>query len=462
MKYLQRLLGLLIISAAIFSCQKEYSVENNGANSNATAQWEFKEAGVQFKGPIDTVSVDTLGGYKFLTINGRSADGTAQITLQAFGVDLKVGTYKTPFSLFAYIKGGTPVYQSDQSAADSFSIVITKIDSFGVTGTFSGNALTGSTVKKIVDGKFTAVIKSSVVVPPVTTDSGNVVLWSKAGCGGGTSTTAINVSVGGKAGQITSFGATEPTTCDPAGTYHLKLPVGTYPWVAKCGTDSVTGVLVVTKNGCTKQLVDFTAPVVTTDYFPTTLNSFWAAMYDPAVKSSDSAVTVSTGNATYSGTPYSVFTYYDFKDSIYYPEYFRKGGGVYYEYYSDSDNYFGFDVAQHFEFIFLKDNVPVNTTWSSGTVSGTINNGTPLTARVDCMILETGASVTVGGIPYTNVIKVRNSYFGGLNGATPTEAYRIEQWFAKGVGLVRYQESIAPDFATATTVQNTFKYYVAP
>ena len=463
MKYLKRLLLLLTISAAVFSCQKEYSVENPTGNSNTTAQWEFKEAGVQFKGPIDSASVDTLGGYRFLTMNGRSTDGTAQITLQLFGVDLKVGTYKTPFSLFAYIKGGTPIYQTDQTAADSFTIIISKVDSFSVAGTFTGNALSGGAVKKIVDGKFTAVIKSNVVAPPVVPDSGNVVLWSKAGCGGGTSTAAINVAVAGKAGQITSFSATEPGTCDPAGTYHLKLPVGNYPWVAKCGTDSVTGTLVVTKNGCTKQLVDFAGPVLTGDYFPTTKNSNWMSLYDPLVAQSDSTNTFVTGDTkTYGGKPYNVFIYSDYKFLYYDSLFYRKdNNGSYFEYYSDSVNIFGFDTAKAVEYTFLKDNVGVGATWSTGDINGTItdaNGKHPVVARIDGSLLDKVTSVTVGGKAYNDVIKVRLSYMLGVG--TAVEAFRIEEWFARGVGLVKYQEFLGPDFTSPSTIQNTVRYQV--
>ncbi|MEO5593235.1 MAG: hypothetical protein ABIR15_01670, partial [Chitinophagaceae bacterium] len=158
MKYLQRLLAFVTLCAAFFSCQKEYSIENPVGGSNVSAQWEFKEAGVLFKGSIDTVEVATINNYKFITIDGRSSDGTAEITLQVFGADIKVGTYKTPFSLFAYVKGGNYIYQTDQTLADSFTVVITKIDSFSIAGTFSGKAS-----KTIVDGKFSAVIKQRPV-----------------------------------------------------------------------------------------------------------------------------------------------------------------------------------------------------------------------------------------------------------------------------------------------------------
>ena len=124
MKYLQRLFILLTVSAAIFSCQKEYSIENPTGSNTPTAQWEFKEAGVQFKGPVDTAMIDTIITptvvYKFLTINGHSEDGSSQITLQVFGADLKVGTYKTPFSLFCLFKRRCYAYLPNRSNHNRF------------------------------------------------------------------------------------------------------------------------------------------------------------------------------------------------------------------------------------------------------------------------------------------------------------------------------------------------------
>src|ERR1700712_3670090 len=166
MKYLQRLFILLTVSAAIFSCQKEYSVENNGGSLSASAQWSFTEGSAQFKGPIDTVTVDTVGAYTFLTISGHSSDKKDLITLQVFGASVKAGTYKTPFSLFAYARNGVIMYQTNQTAVDSFTIVISKLDSTGITGTFSGKAWDSSkTYKTIVDGKFSSVFKAATVTP---------------------------------------------------------------------------------------------------------------------------------------------------------------------------------------------------------------------------------------------------------------------------------------------------------
>ncbi|HTE09954.1 MAG TPA: hypothetical protein VK645_03275 [Chitinophagaceae bacterium] len=436
MKYLQRLLVLLTISAAIFSCQKEYSIENPGGIVNTTAQWEFKEGGVQFKGPIDTASIDTISNYKFLTIIGRSDDGSSQITLQVFGADLKVGTYKTPFSLFAYIKGGTPVYQTDQTATDSFTIVITKADINGVTGTFSGKALNGTTGKTIVDGKFSAVLKPAG--PPVTpgpADSGQVLLWSKAGCAGGV-ITPINVSVSNKTGQITQFVTTEPGTCNQAGAFSVKLPVGTYPWVAKCSSDSVTGTVTVTKDGCTKQEVNFAA-VPTGDYFPMTTNSNWSYLFEASTPD-DTLYILSTGvTKPYAPGTFNLFTndYGTGKDSSYY----RKTSGSYYEYYPAEVNTFGLDAPLAVEHIFLKDNVAQGATWESS-YSGLFQT-VPVTAKIRDTLSQKITSYSVSGKTYSDVLEVHSGYFVIFPAPVGTQqAFIVKQWFAKGVGLIKYYQ----------------------
>jgi len=441
MKYLQRLLALFIITTAIFSCQKEYSLENGTITTSVTAQWEFKENGVQFKGPIDTVSVDTISGYKFLTLNGRSDDGTTQITLQVFGADLKVGTYKTPFSLFAYIKGSTVIYQTDQSATDSFTISLSKVDTTGVTGTFSGKAMSGTASKTIVDGKFSAVIKRSTTTPS-TTDSGKVVLWSKAGCGGGTSTSPITVSVNNKSGQITQFLTTEPSTCDPAGSFSLSLPVGNYPWVAKCGTDSVTGTVSVTKGGCTKVQVDFTA-APTGDYFPTTPASNWSYIHAGGA-ADDTLFVYSTGNTkTFTGNAYNIFIN-DYGVSGFDTSYYRKGSGstsgLYYEYYPASYNAFGLDSpATAVEHIFLKDNVAQGTAWTSP-YSGTYQ-GVAVTATINDTLAQKLTTYTVAGKSYPNVLEVHSGYYAVFPAPIgKQQLYLIKQWFAKGVGLIQYYQ----------------------
>lgn len=161
---------MAVVGLLFFSCQKEYSIENNTGTSTTSSQWEFKENGVQFKGPIDTATIDTISQYVFLTLSGHSADGTSQISLQLFDTKLQTGTYKTPRSLFTYATGSNIIYQTNQQLPDSFTIVITKLDSTGIAGTFSGKAFQGSTAKSIVEGKFSVSLKngSGAGTSPVT------------------------------------------------------------------------------------------------------------------------------------------------------------------------------------------------------------------------------------------------------------------------------------------------------
>ncbi len=339
---------------------------------------------------------------------------------------------------------------------DSFSITITKIDTASVTGTFSGKAKDKSGASRtIVDGKFSAKFKthSSVINPPVT-DSGQVMLWSKSGCGGGTSTSPIAVSIAGKSGQITNFYATEPTACGTAGTFTTKLAVGSYNWTAKCGTDSVTGSVTVTKGGCTKVEVNFAAALL--DYFPVTPNSNWSYLYEGGT-SADTLFTLSTGSLKTFGTAsYSLFTNTDgvTKDSSYY----RKGGGIYYEYFPADLNVFNFDNPSAFEYIFLKDNVAVNTSWNNP-VSGTVTQ-IPVTGNIKGTILEKGVAATVSGISYPDVIKVRLQFM-FTAGTVTQEVYRIEEWFARGKGLVKYIDFTGPtDFTVPTDVLNATRTQV--
>jgi hypothetical protein len=254
MKQIKQLLATAAAAILIWGCAKEKSFEIPRA---AQAQWEFQEGSNQFKGPVDTAFLEDLNAVKFLTIEGRSEDGRDRIALEIISANIGPGTYKTPFCAFTYLRNNNLLYQNNQIAVDSFAITIDRLDSSGVSGTFSGNVLDSSgATKAIRNGKFAAKFKNTVITPPTATD-GKLMLWSKAGCGGNG---PIDVSVAGKNGQITTFTATEPVNCGASEAYNVSLPAGTYVWKAKCGTDSVLGTAVITSNGCTKALVDFAAP----------------------------------------------------------------------------------------------------------------------------------------------------------------------------------------------------------
>jgi hypothetical protein len=463
MKYLQHLLVLSGAIVIFFSCQKEYSVENNGPGTNIGAsQWQFKDStGALLKGPVDTAYIDSVGPLKYLTVEGVSDDGRDFITLQVFGTTIAPGAYKLPNSMFDYIRSGVSIYQSDAAVAPDFTVNITAIDTAGVTGTFSGKVKdANNVVRTITEGKFAGKFKkSNVVVPPPVTDSGQVMLWSKAGCGGGTSTTPIAVSISNKTGQITSFTATEPTACGVAGMFTVKLLVGSYTWKAKCGADSISGTVAVTKNGCTKAEVNFAAPPPTGDYFPTTFFSNWSYIYVYAGSPPDDTAYTLSNNTTkiFGPNTYNLFTtQYDpnSKDTVYY----RKGSGIYYEYYSAEQNYFGFDNNVAVEHVILKDNVTAGTVWEAS-YNG-IFQSVPVAVKISDTLKTKLPSFTVGATTYQDVLEVRTGYYGVFPAPVGTQQLlAVRQWFARGVGLIKYYQLDINNNSEYTTNITRFKVF---
>jgi hypothetical protein len=251
MKWISRMIMLLVATWTFQACQKEYSVENGGGVGSFASQWEFKDGTTQFKGPVDTAYIDDFGVVKGMTIEGSSPNGLDAFILEIFAQSFTVGTYKSPQALMSYLRNGTQVtYQVDPTVPNAFEVNITKIDSASVSGTFGGKVLDSSgQVKTITEGKFVAKLKSTVTPPPPPGE-GKVTFWAAESCSAGR---AMTLQIAGRTGTITSFTATEPTACGAAGTATFTLPVGNYTYKLLCGTDSIgTGSVAITANGCVK------------------------------------------------------------------------------------------------------------------------------------------------------------------------------------------------------------------
>jgi len=256
MKFLKHIAFFALAVVTLLGCQKEYSIETGGTPGTVTSQWEFKEGSNAFKGPFDTAYIEDVGVLKVLTLEGTSQSGLDDFTLQVFGQDIKVGTYKTPLAYMSYLKNGTKtLYETDPTAVDAFTIIISKLDSTGISGTFNGQVKDSvGAIKNIVDGKFSAKLKNTVTPPPT---NGQVTFWASEGCTAGK---PLTVKISGQSGTITTFTPTEPTSCGAAGTATFTLPAGSYIWKLYCGTDSVgTGDVTVVANGCVKRRCSVTA-----------------------------------------------------------------------------------------------------------------------------------------------------------------------------------------------------------
>lgn len=447
MKILKVCIAILFTTALFTSCQKEYSLE--GVNVKVpVGSWQFKDSLRQFTGVIDTAYIDSSANTKKLHLIGTSSLGTENFTLELFSSEnFKAGTYRASLSEaeLNYFTSTKTIYEADQLTGE-FIVNITSFGDNKIAGTFSGLALDSSgNLKEITVGKFSAALVTSA----------NTVAIGTLG------------STAGNCTPVTPNGTyTQGITLTPANTVQLQVNVttpGTYTistnsvngvMFSGSGTFNTTGVQNVILIGAGTPLdssdqnytVTFNASVCnftihflsgttpqTGDYFPITLNSTWTYGLIGGSSTDSTLTTAVDYSPVFAGNTYSTITSNDFPyqdindDSSYY----RKSGGDYYQY-SDIGTALGLDDPLFAEYIFLKDNVAINTVWQSPNFSGTFA-GVPVSGYFRATILEKNVPATVGSLNFQDVIKVKYDYYYSIS-STPfaTET----KWFAKGVGLV--------------------------
>ncbi len=170
------------------------------------------------------------------------------------------------------------------------------------------------------------------------------------------------------------------------------------------------------------------------DYFPTTLNSNWTYNLIGGTASDSVQFTVINYSPMFIGNTYSTIIT-DLVPPTGVPDsaYYRKPGGDYYQYVNYS-NYVPFDQPVDGEFIFLKDNVAMGTTWQSPNVSGSIL-GLPFSGYVKMTLLEKAVPVTIATFNFPDVIKVQYEFF---IAGSPIPIETDQRWFAKNVGEVHF------------------------
>ncbi len=158
MKRLLRYLALIALIIGFFSCQKELSLEfGNYKPVELDMAWEFRDTAKLFKGTFDTAYLQSQGTLQALTLEGFSEDGTGSIFLQLIGDPLQPGVYTADAAAFEYTEDGFLSYTSIYGPDVQFIITVSRIDSAGITATFSGmvtNAL--GEVTEITEGRFSA------------------------------------------------------------------------------------------------------------------------------------------------------------------------------------------------------------------------------------------------------------------------------------------------------------------
>jgi hypothetical protein len=181
------------------------------------------------------------------------------------------------------------------------------------------------------------------------------------------------------------------------------------------------------------------------DYLPSTNASTWRFQYIPAVLSAGGAkidsfdVTVTPPTIPYNGR-----TYVQYATSLLDTFYFSKQGNDYYEFGTlDFDYTFVYDKVDNFiEYIYLKTNQPVGTTWESPSVGVSFGGSWGLTSKTGLAkdvftIIGINQTHLVAGTAFQNVISVRRDIMFQETGTTNyIKVMDGTAWYAKGVGLI--------------------------
>ena len=443
---------LIVIVSAIFpSCQKEYSLEG-GIKKFAAGDWEFKEGGTQFAGPIDSAYIETLSGNKKkMHILGTSLNGQQDFTLNLATPDsFTTGVYKASLlqADLQYKAPAKTLYLADQLVGE-FTVFITSIANNHITGTFSGAAVDSSgVIKTITEGKFSA----------------NINLGNNLGNGGTDATGNLGVSAGSCTPVVISGSYTKGVAMDTTnniliqvnvvqvGNYTISTNLANGIKFSSAGSFAATGlqnillvavgipvnsgnqVFTVTfgSSSCSFSLY-FATDNASLDYFPTTTNSNWTYYLQGGTSGDSIYTTVMLYTPSFNGVEYkSLNTSTIPPKAVSDTEFYRKPGGDYYQY-VDFSNVIPFDFPVIGEYVFLKDNVPSGTVWNSDDFSGSIA-GIPVTLNIKMTLLAKTVPVTIGAKNFADVIKVKYEYFLSVNPLTP--AGTEERWFARGVGLI--------------------------
>jgi hypothetical protein len=426
MKTLTRITALLMTASVFFmACQKEASFEKGNSTASVgslatdasgnclgavISGTYYKDTALKASNYVDvtvqvdtagsyTISSDTVNGYYFKASGTFSATGTQTVRLIGGGKPLAAGS-----NIFTVTYNGTICEFTVTVTAPAGGSSAFTIDCTGATptGTYMVNTpLSASANTIILNVSVTAIGSWSVTTAP-----------------------AVNGMTFSGTGNFTNTGAQT-----------ITLTGGGTPVAAATNTLTVSGGT----GTCTFQVtVTAAAPP---DYFPRTNNSNWSYELDdiPA----DSFLIYSQGTVTKNSNLYNIFWYNDGFFPVDTFGYYRRNAGDYFEF--GDISYGVLDDGYYGEFIFLKDNQPVSTTWNSAQFTGdftdpTSGMTTPITLRWQMTVLQQNVALPVtsstGTVNYTNVIEIKQD-LQLLNGTTWVSLGFFRNNYARDKGLVK-------------------------
>jgi hypothetical protein len=427
MKTLTRISWLLMVTAIIFmACQKEVSLEKGSSTASVgslsvdgsgncmgavVSGTYFKDTVIKASNYVDvgvqvdtagtyTISSDTVNGYFFKATGTFSATGAQAVRLVGGGKPLAAGT-----NVFTVTYNGTIC---------EFSVIVTAAGPPpGGSAVFSV-ACTGATPSGTYVAGTALTASNSITLNVNVTTIGS---WSV------TTAPAVNGMTFSGTGTFTTTGAQT-----------IMLTATGTPTAAGTFTFTVTGATAT----CTFQCI--VTSVLIPDYFPRTNFSNWSYQYDgDPVDSSLTKVIAQTHSA--SGNTYNIFMYsYDVAaDGFDTLGYYRRAGANYFEW---GDISWGLlDDPVRMEYIFLKDDQTVGSSWTSAQFTGPYTDQTTgstfnVTLRWVMTIQQQNQTVTVGTTSYTNTIAVKQE-LQQMVGAAWQTAFYLDNFYARDKGLVK-------------------------
>jgi hypothetical protein len=362
------------------------------------------------------LGVASVNGMVFSSTGVFPASGLQSVTLNGAGLPVSAGI----FNLTA----------SNASSSCTFSVLVSPAG--GGSAVFTLNGMPGSCSGAVLAGTYEAGTALS---------SGNTVTLNVTVVTPG----SYSVSANTVNGMAFSGSGTFSTT----GVQPVILTGSGTPIVAGSFNDTA----IATLTNCIFSVIVTNPAIQNQDYIPETAFSNWSDKLVGGAAADTSYVQVSQNTIIRNSLTYHIFETKALgspTDSSLH----RKNGGLYYQLFDQS---YGFDNPFNIDGLLLDSNQAVNATWIIDLGNNTVNGGLPATGKINCKIIEKGATAVVAGITYTNIIKVTYIYSYNI-GSGDTDFAKEEIWYAKGKGVVNYIANDIP--VTFTDVYETTRIQI--
>lgn len=188
---------------------------------------------------------------------------------------------------------------------------------------------------------------------------------------------------------------------------------------------------------CSKDDTNIEKTTSTGDYFPTAINNSWV------LNTNESLSTMKiTGTDSFDGKEYFKFDQFIGSEGLL-NSWLRKSNGNYYFRIGElTFNYEGLTATQTgYEYIFFKDYLDVNQTWTGTYTQKTTYTGfPPITTTVNYTgtILEKNTTLTLNEKTYNDVIKFRYNIKVIDPKGSEMQSYNFDYWIAKNVGIIKF------------------------